>query len=198
MRPVIFVIGLAALVLAGGLGYYALQSSSPEPETANVPIGGPFELVDSTGETVTQENFSGRHMLVYFGYTYCPDICPVSLQNMVEAYAQLSSPVKAEVVPVFITVDPERDTVEVVKDYISYFDPALVGLTGSTEQVDGAKSSYRVYAQKAPTSDAEDADYLVDHSSFIYLVDGTSSYVTHFGHSATPEEMRSKIEELLG
>ena len=199
MRNVIMAV-LAVFVLAGAmLGLARWLTPAPPQEAAQsdtVSIGGPFTLVDQNGQEVTDEKFRGRLMLVYFGYTYCPDVCPLGLTTIAEAIDQLPAEDRDQVVPLFITVDPERDTVAVMKDYVGAFSDRLVGLTGSAAQVEAAVRAYRVYARKGE-SDA-DGTYLVDHSTFTYLMDREGRYLAHFGHSATPEEMAERIETAIG
>jgi protein SCO1/2 len=133
-------------------------------------------------------------MLVYFGYTFCPDICPLGLQTMTQAIDGLPPEQQEQIVPVFVTVDPERDTVQVMRDYVGSFHPRLVGLTGSTAEVGEALRAWRVYAQKA---EPKDGSYLVDHSTFTYLMGPDGRYVTHFGHATTAEEMTQRVGEAL-
>ena len=198
MRNVIMAV-LAVFVLAGAmLGLARWLTPAPPQEAAQsdtVSIGGPFTLVDQNGQEVTDEKFRGRLMLVYFGYTYCPDVCPLGLTTIAEAIDQLPAEDRDQVVPLFITVDPERDTVAVMKDYVGAFSDRLVGLTGSAAQVEAAVRAYRVYARKGE-SDA-DGTYLVDHSTFTYLMDRDGRYLAHFGHSATPEEMAKRLETAI-
>jgi protein SCO1/2 len=198
MRNVILAV-LAVLVLAGAaLGLTRWLAPAPQEASAagEVAIGGPFTLVDQNGQEVTDEKFRGRLMLVYFGYTFCPDVCPLGLTTIAEALDQLPAEDRDQVAPVFITVDPERDTVAVMKDYVGAFSDQLVGLTGNPAAVQDALRAYRVYARK---SDAEAADgsYLVDHSTFTYLMDREGRYLAHFGHSTTPEEMAKRLEEAV-
>lgn len=165
-----------------------------DQEAGSASIGGPFTLVDQDGNNVTEQDFAGRLMLIYFGYTFCPDVCPTTLQTMSVAMEQLGGDAK-DVAFVFVTVDPKRDTVAQMKSYVSLFDPGPVGLTGSKEQVAAAAKAYRVYYN---LNDEEGDDYLVDHSSFVYLMDREGRYLTHFGPKATPEQMAQKIQEALG
>ncbi len=195
-------LGVALVVLAGGaafllgLGPFSGQLQRVAQGQGEALIGGPFQLVDQTGQEVTEADFAGRKMLIYFGYTYCPDVCPLGLAKIAAAYERLSPAEQAELVPVFITVDPERDTVEAVADYVDLFHPALVGLTGSPEAVAAAASAYRVYYRKAESESMN--DYLVDHSSFTYLMDGENRYLTHFGHDATAESIAEGLRQHLG
>ncbi len=148
-------------------------------------IGGPFELVDHNGRTVSHKNYRGEFLLVFFGFTYCPDVCPAALQ-LVSAAMEKLGPKAKRLRPLFITVDPERDTPEQLKLYLSNFDPRIVGLTGSASQVDAAAKAYRAYYRKVkdPTVTGE---YTMDHSAFLYLMNPDGEFVTHFTH-ATPLE----------
>jgi len=157
-------------------------------------IGGPFELVDHEGRAVREEEFRGRLMLVYFGYTWCPDVCPTELQAMSAALDLLGSDAKA-VAPVFVTVDPERDTPQVMADYRGHFHPSLAALTGTPQQVAAAAKAYRIYYAKAKAE--RPGEYLMDHSSFVYLMDRKGGYLTHFAPATTPEAMAARIREHL-
>ncbi len=199
MRKVILA-ALAVLVLVGaalGLTRWLTPGPQEAAGTGEVTIGGPFQLVDQNGQEVTDEKFRGRLMLVYFGYTFCPDVCPLGLTTIAEALDRLPAEDRDQIVPVFITVDPERDTVAVMKDYVGAFSDRLVGLTGSPDAVQDVLREYRVYARKADSETADGA-YLVDHSTFTYLMDREGRYLAHFGHSATPEEMAERIEAAIG
>ena len=182
--------------LAGGGAYYWSSQHSTDSSRGSVLIGGPFEMTAHTGERVTEKSFSDQYMLVYFGYTYCPDVCPIGLTIMTDAYAELPDGIRNQIVPIFITVDPERDTVEAVKDYVELFHPDLIGLSGTVEDIAETAKAYRVYYSKVDSGD--DEDYLVDHSAFTYLMDKNGEYFTHFSHGITSEKMNEKLNELLG
>ncbi len=159
-----------------------------------VPIGGPFVLVDHTGVERTPTDFAAGPMLIYFGYTYCPDVCPTELQKMVLALDELGE-AGAAITPLLITVDPERDTVAQLAQYVPLFHERLVGLTGSPEQVTRAAKAYRIYY--ARREDQANSDYLMDHSSFIYLMDKENRYLAHFGPQESPESIARRIRALL-
>lgn len=158
-------------------------------------IGGPFVLVDHTGAERTEADLKGRHALIYFGYSFCPDVCPTALADMLIALDELG-PAAARVQPVFITIDPDRDTPAVLKDYIPNFHPRLIGLSGSAAQVSRAARAYRVYYAKVDDPNAGD-NYLMDHSSVIYLMDPDGRYLTHFSHGTGPETMAKRLRELV-
>jgi protein SCO1/2 len=153
-------------------------------------LGGPFSLVDQTGKPVTERDFAGRWMLVYFGYTYCPDVCPTELGTMAEAIDELG-PLADKVTPVLITIDPQRDTPEHLADYVARFHPRLIGLSGTPEQVAEVARRYRVFYSKVQRPDA--TDYLMDHSSFVYLVAPDGRVRSLFRPEAKPEEMAATI-----
>ena len=192
---------LALLVLGGVISYvagvwpFAGKLEQVAESQGRALIGGPFSLVDQNGERVTEATFTGRAKVMYFGYSYCPDMCPLGLATIAAAYDQLTPDERAQVAPIFVTVDPERDTVEALADYVDLFHPALVGLTGTAEEVAAAAGAYRVYYRKAESETA--TEYLVDHSTFTYLMDGDNDYVTHFGHDVSSEDMVEAIRRHL-
>ena len=178
----------AAVLAAGLVGVAAWTRLRPDPDAPLVPIGGAFSLQDGDGRTVTDRDFRGRFMLVYFGYTHCPDACPTALQDMATALDDLGAQ-RAQVAPVFITVDPERDTPAVMKDYVSAFGPGITALSGSTEAVAAAARAYRVYYAKRPKADGYD----MDHSSIIYLMDRQGRFLSNFTHETPPEQIAAKL-----
>ncbi|MGG5886090.1 SCO family protein [Falsiroseomonas sp. HC035] len=157
-------------------------------------LGGPFSLVDQSGKPVTEADFAGRFLLVYFGFTYCPDVCPTELGTIATAIDALEEQ-GAQVTPMLITIDPERDTPEALADYVSRFHPRMVGLTGSPEQVAAAARAYRVYYAKAQRP--EMSAYLMDHSSFIYLVGPDGRVRTLFRPETTPEAIAQSVRAHL-
>jgi protein SCO1/2 len=198
LRSRAFAIGVAAvlaLALAGAGAWFVLSPATRSMAGGEALVGGPFRLTDQHGAEVTEQDFAGRYMLIYFGYTYCPDICSLSLANMTQAMDLLPPDEAEQVVPVFITIDPARDTVGQLAEYAPMFHPSLVALTGSPEAIKAAAKAYRVYYAKAGNGDAN--DYLMDHSSFIYLMGPDGRYVGHFAHNATPEEIAGAIGEAL-
>jgi protein SCO1/2 len=146
-------------------------------------IGGPFTLTDQDGKTVTDAQYRGKYMLVYFGYTYCPDLCPTGLQSIAHALDQLG-PDAAKVKPIFITIDPARDTPAKLKEYDASFHPDIVGLTGTPEQIASVAKEYQVYYKRGEQVDEH--DYIMDHSSLIYLMDPQGKFITTFDEEADP------------
>ncbi|MEN2987664.1 SCO family protein [Tistrella sp. BH-R2-4] len=199
-RPsVLTIIAIAAVIAIGGV--LALRWTEMSADRARgvasgeALIGGSFALTDQSGRAVTDQTYAGRLMLVYFGYTYCPDVCPTDLQK-ISATLEMLGDDAAKVAPVFITVDPERDTVDQMARHLTLFDSRIHGLTGTPEQIAAAAKAYRVYYQ-AVRDDASASDYLVDHSAFIYLMDREGRYLTHFSRGDTPETMVEAIRARL-
>ncbi len=159
-------------------------------------VGGPFSLTSHTGQRVTNKNFAGSYMLIYFGFTYCPDVCPSGLQVMSAAIDKLG--VKGQkIVPILITVDPERDTPEQLAKYVTQFHPRLVGLTGTPEEIRDVAKAYRVYYNKVK-DEKSTAGYTVDHSALFLLMDPQGNYVAHFTHGTSVDAMAKRLLEIVG
>lgn len=198
----VMVAALAAIALTA---YVAWRIARPAPITAigttisvavapQIKVGGPFELTNHGGEQVTDADFRGKFMLVYFGYGFCPDICPTELQNMTVALDSMGA-AAGTIQPIFITVDPERDSVEFLADYVSNFHSSFVGLTGTRAEIEETTRLYRVYHAKAKGEPAE--DYLVDHSGFVYLMGRDGAFLTMFRGGTGPENMAATIADYL-
>ncbi len=157
-------------------------------------VGGSFTLTSHLGNRTSTDSFRGKYMLVYFGYTYCPDICPSELQKISSALDQLGDK-SARIQPLFITVDPRRDTAEVLADYVSHFHSSLIGLTGSPDEIETATKAYRVLYRTA--GDVTGSDYLIGHSSNIFLMDEKGEYATHFPYGSTVEEIVTGLTRQL-
>jgi len=191
---------LAVALVAVGARFWLLPGQgTPAATTTSAPtvIGGPFTLQDSSGKTVTQADFAGKYMLVYFGYTYCPDVCPTSLQTMTAALQQLPAEKTAKLTPIFISVDPERDSLALIGQYVQHFYPGMVGLTGTPEQVAAAAKAYRVYFAKVADKTGDPTAYLMDHSAITYLMGPDGAFITHFPHDTTPAQMAAKLAGIL-
>ncbi|PWS36047.1 SCO family protein [Falsiroseomonas bella] len=182
---------LAATLLGG-------DAAAPSAGGVQLPqgmvLGGPFRLTDHTGRTVTEADFAGRFLLVYFGFTYCPDVCPTELGIVAAAMDELGEQA-ARVTPVLITIDPERDTPAALADYVSRFHPAMVGLTGSPEQIAAAARAYRVFYAKVQRPDM--TEYTMDHSSFIYLVGPDGRVRALFRPQTAPEAIAEAVRGQL-
>ena len=157
-------------------------------------FGGPFTLSDQTGKTVTEKDFAGKYRLIYFGFTYCPAICPTELSKITATLTALG-PAGRNIVPVFITVDPERDTVDKMKNYVSLFHPSLIGLTGTPEQIKAVLKDYKIYAAKR--QDEGMSDYTMDHSSFIYFMGPDDRLLHIFKTQDTADSMAKTISGWL-
>lgn len=185
----------SVLLAIGGLvaaAFAALVALTAVRPPAQASIGGPFELVAHTGQAVTDKDFLGRPLLVFFGYTHCPDICHTTLFEMSEILRALGP--KAKIGALFVTVDPERDTPAVLKDYLSNFDPRIVGLSGAQGALEPMLRAYRIYAKKAP---AAGGDYAVDHSSAVYLMDKNGRFAGAFDVSRSLQDATRELERHL-
>lgn len=183
---------ILALILVGLLGLFMATMPKQDKQAATgdaaVQIGGDFSLVNHLGQSVTAADYRGKPLLIYFGFTYCPDVCPTELQKISAALDQLTEKEREGVVPLFITVDPERDDVEQMALYLSNFHPDIVGLTGTLDQIKEAAGMYRIYLQKVE-DEGSSASYTMDHSNLVYLMDGNNHYLKHFTARASSQDM---------
>jgi len=192
-RRALIVFGAWGALLVASPGWIAgawHKNADLEP----ISIGGPFSLIDQDGRRFTDAALKGKPTLLYFGYTYCPDICPTSLLLMETAVESLGKNAPNEVNIVFITIDPERDTPALLKNFVSNFGPKIVGATGTPDQIASVARAYKVYYQKVPSRD--DAPYLMDHSSVIYLLDRDGRSVGLFTHDSSAEEISEQLRRL--
>jgi protein SCO1 len=188
-RPLVIVAAFAGSLLVGLLlMLWALGGL--KNVAAPAAIGGPFQLTDQAGRTVTEKSLQGRPTLIFFGFTHCPDVCPTSLFEISEVLKAMGGDAD-RVNAYFISVDPERDTAAAMKDYLSSFDPHLEGLTGNPDQVAKVVSAYRVYARKVPL---KDGDYTMDHTALIYLMDRDGKFVAPFNLKQTPEQAAADLK----
>jgi len=181
-----------SLLLAGGA--WLLRDPAPAPAPAAIAIGGPFALTDHLGRAVSDQDYRGAYMLIYFGYINCPDICVPALDNMSAALDALGTAGDA-IQPIFITVDPLRDTVEALAGYVPNFHPRLVGLTGTTRQTEAVAAAYSVFFEAE--AHAGDDDYPVGHSGYVYLIGPDGEYLTVMSHAKAGAAMAAKIKEFL-
>ncbi|CBI22811.3 hypothetical protein VitviT2T_011751 [Vitis vinifera] len=164
------------------------------PSAGKAAIGGPFNLINDEGKNVTEKDFFGKWTLIYFGFTHCPDICPDELIKVADAVDKIKAKIGVDIVPVFISVDPERDTVEQVHEYVKEFHPNLIGLTGNPDEVRKAARAYRVYYMK---TEEEGSDYLVDHSIMMYLMGPKMDFVKNFGKNNDVDSLANGIMEAM-
>ncbi len=169
-----------------------------QADTGKVTTGGRFILRNHEGKIVTDQDFRGKFLLIYFGYTFCPDICPTSLLVITEALEALDKTQQEKVQPLFITVDPERDTAEVLANYVKLFHPRLIGLTGSKATIASVTRKYRVKFAKVEEGTPSRDSYLMDHTAAIFLMGPDGSYLTRFGHGTKPDAIASKLRQIIG
>ena len=186
----------AVVLIAWQFGFFSPEGSPRRIGIAKV--GGNFKLTDHNGIARDSREFRGRLMLIYFGYTFCPDICPTSLQIMNLALENLKGKAK-KIQPIFISIDPTRDTPKLLKKYIKNFHPSLIGFTGSTKSIKDVAKKFRVYFAKTSKIEPKTgtADYLMDHSSILFLLDRKGRYLTHFNHQSQPEAITKVLQKYL-
>lgn len=203
----VLTMSLVGVLLGSGIAWYQIRNESTgmaqiapaagaqagTESVTQTPVGGPFALTDHNGQAVTEKTYPG-YKLMFFGFTHCPDVCPAGLQKMAVVLETLGER-GAEITPLFVTVDPERDTPEVMKDYLALYDERMVGLTGSPEEVKAVTESFRVYAAKAEGADP--AHYMMNHSGFTYLLRDDGTMVTVFGADDKPSEIADEIRAIL-
>ncbi len=186
--------GLAALAFLPGARERLLPALTVKT-SGQALVGGPFTLTDHTGKRVTDQDFRGRYVLVYFGFTFCPDVCPSGLQVIAAALDKLG-PRAERITPVFITVDPERDKPEQMASYVKSFHPRLVGLSGSQAEIDAVAKAYRVYVKKVADPKST-AGYTMDHSAIMYVMGPDGAFRTHFTHSISVDVLAERLDKLL-
>ena len=181
---------VAGLVLFSAV-IFIVTGRTPAPIAMTSAVGGPFKLTDQNGKTITDADMKGHAFLVFFGFTHCPDVCPTTLFDVSEVFRSLG-PDGKDVRALFITVDPERDTPAVLKDYLSSFDPRIVGVTGDDASIKAAEKAYRVYAKKVPL---DGGSYTMDHTAIVYLMDKSGHFVAPFNMRRTPEQEADELRK---
>ncbi len=202
MSKIILSVAAFISLMAFGTTAWILTERLMEPKTvsgegvvvAPAGIGGPFKLTSDAGKTVTEKDFAGKYALVYFGYSFCPDVCPTGLQNIASGLDKLGDDAK-KVVPIFVSVDPDRDTPDQLAQYVDLFHPEMVGLTGSADEIKKVAKKFRVYY--ALHKDKDPDNYPVDHSSFTYLMGTDWKLVAVFRHDATPTNIADALKKIL-
>src|SRR6476659_5471620 len=193
---IVILAGFLVRALGGAAALIVTSAQGPKVETTGTAlIGGPFTLVDQNGKTVTDRDFRGKYMLIFFGFTHCPDICPAELQVMAAALDQLGDKAK-KIVPIFITLDPERDTPEAVGAYVKNFSSNIVGLTGSMEAISATAKAYRVSFSKFQDKSGGD-NYTIDHSALAYLMGTDGEYITHIPYGTSVAQMVDILNRYL-
>lgn len=194
----VHILAVAILLLAAGIAGFTAIRMAQAPQaivSGKALVGGPFTLTAHTGERVSDKDFRGRYMLVTFGYTYCPDVCPSLLQVISAALDEMGEKA-SRIQPLFITVDPERDTVAQLKDYMAHFHPSLLGLTGTREEIAAVAKAYRVYYAKV--GDKDGADYLMDHTTIVYLLGPDGEFVKHFTYGTDARALADGLGSAIG
>jgi protein SCO1 len=196
--PLVAAFVLAAFVFVGAGAFLAFELHVGPRGVARTwlgtAIGGPFDLVDQNGKRVSDIDLRGKWLLVYFGYTHCPDACPTALNNIALTFRDLAPQLRGEIRPVFITIDPARDTPRAMKDYVASFDAPILALTGSAAEVAQTAKEYRVYYAKNPEAGG---DYSLDHTSLIYVMDPNGRFAASLDSEATPAQMTARLRQLI-
>lgn len=201
VRTLILPLGILVVLLGVAVAVWVYAPGPMEVQKLGAPsrqaldIGGDFVLTDQHGKRHEAKEFRGRMMLVYFGYSFCPDICPNDLLVMTQVLERLGDE-RGKLAAMFVTVDPERDTVEHLAKVMENFHPEILALTGSQAEIDQAKRAFKVYSAKA-TPEGTVAEYLVDHSTFMYLLDNNGKYITHFTHGTPVDEVFAQIRQAM-
>ena len=172
---------------------FIVTGRSPAPIAMPSAVGGPFKLVDQNAKPITDEDMKGHPFLVFFGFTHCPDVCPTTLFEVSEIL-RAAGPAAKDARALFITVDPERDTPAVLKDYLASFDPRVIGVTGDSEAIAAVIKGYRVYAKKVPT---DGGGYTMDHTAIVYLMGKDGRFVVPFNMKRRPEEAAEDLKRYL-
>lgn len=189
-------VGIVVLGLAVRWGWQNMDDRAPPTalESASALIAGNFALVDHAGNAVTDETYRGKWLVVFFGYTFCPDVCPTTLTTVSDAIDHLGTRA-SQVQPLFITVDPQRDTVQRMAEYLAAFDAGIVGLTGSPDQIDTAAGNFRAYY--ARVGEANDPDYLMDHSALLYILDPDGRFAAYVSTGDDVEAIEAKLRGFI-
>ncbi len=188
--PLLIALGVFAAI---GIGLAVFLTGSGQPGTQPSAVGGPFTMTnDNDGRTVTDADFKGQPFLVFFGYTHCPDVCPTELAQIAQVMKVLGPDTKIKVL--FVTVDPERDTPKVMKDYVANFDPRIIALSGTEEQTRAMEKAYRVYAKKVP---GKNGDYAMDHTAIVYLMDKEGRFVSALNLDQPAKVAADELEKYL-
>lgn len=184
--------GLVVLLALSAGGLYYVQHSSRSAEAPLVKVGGPFELTSEEGTRFSSTSLAGQPFIIYFGFTHCPDVCPTAMFEVSEVLKEVGEAAK-DLKVLFVSVDPERDTPQLLKDYTETFDPRIIGLTGSMEDIEKVTKAYRVYYRKVPTG----GSYTMDHTASLYLMDAKGQLVSLINHGAERKDAVEKVRRLL-
>jgi len=200
MRKLAILVTIVSLIAAAtgaiahnGVAHSRNGSSTVDPNAPAVQIGGPFTLVNGDGKTVTEKDFIGKYQIIFFGFTFCPDICPTELQNIQAALDIAGKDIADKTQVILISIDPERDTPAKMREYTRQFGDNIAGLTGTPEQIEAVARAFKIYyARSAETADDEE-NYLMDHSSFVYFMNRDGKYLSVFRAGTDPKEMADTL-----
>jgi cytochrome oxidase Cu insertion factor (SCO1/SenC/PrrC family) len=198
MNRLYLIWGGVFLIIFGAFTFYAVKSYQHKQEVTSVikatpvPIGGPFKLTNHWGKTITDKHFPNKYLIMYFGYTFCPDICPTALQNLTLALEDLGEKA-GQFQPVFVTIDPQRDTMQHLAEFVKDFHPSLMALRGTPKETKALADAYKIYYAVV---DPKEEHYMIDHTSLIYVMNPKGEYVTHFRHNTSPKEMRKILKKV--
>jgi cytochrome oxidase Cu insertion factor (SCO1/SenC/PrrC family) len=185
---------LGVLIAVVGLYLYTPRNEQPTAST-KLTIGGAFTLTNQDGQTVHDTDLRGQILVVFFGFSHCPDVCPTGLSTITAALNQLSKTKQEHITPLFITVDPARDTPSVLKTYLESFHPRFIGLTGTEQALKVVLDAYRVFRNATPKNNI--GEYMMEHSSIIYIMGKDGKFITHLSHTDTPEVLAQTLDKLL-
>ena len=190
------ILAAALILLSVLIAALALTTLKPaQMGSGTALIGGPFTMMNDKGETVTEKTYAGKYKLLFFGFTNCGDVCPTELQVMAAAFTEMGA-LSDNITPIFVTVDPERDTTKVMAEYVKNFHPRLVGLTGTPEQIAAFAKIYHIYYQKVPDP-KNPADYEMDHSSILYLMGPDGKFIKHFPYTTDAKGLAEALKKVL-
>jgi protein SCO1/2 len=189
---------LAYLVINGQKTLLSKPDASPRSVATATSVGGPFSMIDHNGQAVTEANYAGRYKLVFFGFTNCPAVCPTELQKMADLLDILvKDKTDQKITPLFVTTDPERDDAATLASYVAKFDDRIIGLTGSREQVDAMMKAYKVYGKKIEMPHMGEGEYMMDHSSFTYLMSAENELLLVFDMQDKAEDIAKEIQAVM-
>ncbi len=192
---VVLMIGGFIHFFANSAQIFVKQPVTSQSHSGKAAIGGAFNMVDQNGNAFTEANLKGYHTLMFFGFTHCPDVCPTTLSTVTDAIDTLSEKQREKLKVVFVTVDPERDTPQLLKEYLANFSDDYIGLSGAPQNLKAMAKKYLVYYAKSADSPPE--HYLMDHSAYLYLFDTNGEYVAHFSHKMKPSALGTKLQQVL-
>ena len=190
-KLIVFILCLIIFILLASGAWLSLRQSDDRQKGSDL-VGGPFELIDQDRNSITNNSFPNKFKIMYFGFTFCPDVCPMGLTTISEALDSLGTKAK-HIQPIFITLDPLRDTADVLRNYKENFHESIIFLTGSLEQIRSVAKHYKVYFQKTNNDD----DYLIDHSAITFIMAPSGGYLKHFGPNATAVEFSNFFNSIL-